>query len=77
MSCVLSYSSAVVNEDEVKWECGTYETCEMHTQFCFVVSSEEGINHCCCGKAMRIKYSECVLVALCIQHAMRMRLIIL
>jgi len=34
-------------------------------------------NHCCSGKAIRIKYSESVSVALGIQHAMRMRRIIL
>jgi len=30
-------------------------------------------NHCCSGKAMRITYSDCVFVALVIQHAMHMR----
>jgi hypothetical protein len=30
-------------------------------------------NHCCCGKAISITYSECVFVALVTQHAMRMR----
>jgi hypothetical protein len=30
-------------------------------------------NHCFCGKATSIAYSECVFVALLIQHAMRMR----
>ena len=34
-------------------------------------------NHCCRGQAIRITYAECVVVALGIQHAMRMRLIIL
>jgi hypothetical protein len=29
-------------------------------------------NHCCRGKAISIAYSECVFVALIIQHAMRM-----
>jgi hypothetical protein len=33
-------------------------------------------NHCCRGKARRITYSECVSVALVIQHAKRMRCII-
>jgi hypothetical protein len=30
-------------------------------------------NHCCCGKGISITYTECVSVALGIQHAMRMR----
>jgi hypothetical protein len=34
-------------------------------------------NHCCREKAVSITYSECVSVALVIQHAMRMRRIIL
>jgi hypothetical protein len=34
-------------------------------------------NHCCCGKAISITYSECVFVDLDVQHAKRMRRIIL
>jgi hypothetical protein len=34
-------------------------------------------NHCCRGKAISITYSQCVTVALVIQHARRMRRIIL
>ena len=34
-------------------------------------------NHCYSGKEINITYSECVLVALGIQHAMRMRLIVI
>jgi hypothetical protein len=34
-------------------------------------------NHCGCGKARNITYSQCVSVALVIQHAKRMRRIIL
>jgi hypothetical protein len=34
-------------------------------------------NHCCREKAINITYSECVSVALVIQHAMRMRPIVL
>ena len=30
-------------------------------------------NHCCSGKAVGVTYSECVSVALGIQHGMRMR----
>ena len=34
-------------------------------------------NHCCCEKAIRIIYSDCVCVTLFIQHAKRMRRIVL
>jgi hypothetical protein len=41
----------------------------------YVCSNIEGPgrNHFCSGKAISITYSECVFVALIIQHAMRMR----
>jgi predicted transcriptional regulator len=41
------------------------------------VTETRSHNHCCCGKAISITYSECVSVALVIQHAKRMRRIIL
>ena len=34
-------------------------------------------NHCCSGEAKIIAYSECVFAALVIQHAMRMRHIVI
>jgi len=36
-----------------------------------------GHNHCCHGKALSIKYSECLFVAIVIQHAKQMCCIIL
>jgi hypothetical protein len=41
-----------------------YISCNMEARLC---------NHCCRGKAINITYSECVSVALGIQHAMHMR----
>jgi hypothetical protein len=37
----------------------------------------EQCNHCCCGKALSITYSKWVFVDLGIQHAMRMRRIVI
>jgi hypothetical protein len=45
----------------------TYET-NTETLFCY---------HCCSGKAVSIAYAECVSVVLGIQHAMRLRLIVI
>ena len=39
-------------------------------------NNEEGANHCCSGKTITT-YSECVSVASVIQHAMRMRRIVI
>ena len=36
-------------------------------------TGDRSCNHCCCGKAISITYSERVFVALVIQNAMRMR----
>jgi hypothetical protein len=45
----------------------------MKEQFKFVARSR---NHCCCGKAISITYSECLSILLFIQHAMLMRHIV-
>ena len=34
-------------------------------------------NHCCCGKAVSISYSECVFVDLGFRHSMRIRHIVI
>ena len=41
------------------------------------VTGARSCNRCCSGKAVIIAYSECVLVALRIQHATRMRHIVI
>ena len=41
------------------------------------VTMRRPCNHCCSGKVISITYSECVSIALCIQHAMRMRHIVI
>jgi hypothetical protein len=56
-----------------------YETKVMQERPCMYKLNTEARspNHCCIGKAISITYSKCVSVALVIQHAKRMRHIIL
>ena len=46
------------------------------TMYVYDNTESRSCNHCCGGKAVSITYCECVFVALCIQHAMRIRRII-
>jgi len=46
---------------------GNVRTCNIEERSC---------NHCCSGKALSIRYSECVFVDLCILYAMRIRHIV-
>ena len=46
----------------------------VHINITFEARSQ---NHCCHGKAISITYSECVFVALVIQHAMHMHHIVI
>jgi hypothetical protein len=48
-----------------------------HTMYVKPNTEAPSCNHCCSGKAVNIIYSECVFVALVIQHVMRMRHIVI
>jgi len=49
--------------------------CNETRQACYVGGNKEArsCNHCCNGKTLSMAESECVFVALGIQHAMRLR----
>jgi hypothetical protein len=44
---------------------------------CVIKCSGAFANHCCRGQGISILYSECVFIALAIQHAMRMHCMVL
>jgi len=49
----------------------------LHLFYCTTNIEPRSCNHCCSGQAIGITYSECVFVALGIQHAMRMPKIVI
>jgi len=51
--------------------------CARQTMYVQRNTETRSCNHCCSGKAISIAYAECVSVALVIQHAMRMRHIVI
>jgi hypothetical protein len=59
-----------------RW-CSSLPASQQDRQCMYNVTQTLSPNHCCSGKARSITYSECVSVALVIQHAKRMRHIIL
>jgi len=48
---------------------GTHDRNEKTGTVCINMTETRLCNHCCCGKTINITYSECVSIALGIQHA--------
>jgi hypothetical protein len=74
--CLRKENYGLMNCQIIKWP--HVSACKQDMQCTYKSNTEaRSRNHCCCRKAISVTYSECLSVTLVIQHAKRMRSIIL